>query len=366
MPQTSRGNGNGAEQEEEPQDQPLYQHLMRIFLPYTTPGDGFYGDRYSYQWGSSRNGPDSRLEDQRRGADEGYSPRWSCLDLRGRSQAMWRWSSQPPMRQQPEWPRLTPGGSAKIGRMKDTHHIGAVLVAGEHMKRSSSCVAGGKPMGTVKLKICRGVTGRNGELWRMGREGLVWILRRELEGEWEEGRRAEEVAHWVDRRGVWRLPGEEACWSEEVDEGGVEGAADWWWEWTSAWRAGWGVGWQLGGLGRRAGWSTKRRKEDRGREVPNGGANQCTGWGGWASNSMLHTHTVSLSDVRKTLEEWREALLQEYRSLTEVTKAVRPVKRQDLQDRNELEFAPGKLVATIKAASGKKKARVACGNLVEP
>ena len=83
--------------------------------------------------------------------------------------------------------------------------------------------------------------------------------------------------------------------------------------------------------------------------------------------AVLHTQTVSLSEVRKNLGEWREALLQEYRSLTEVNKAVKPVRREDIQQRFDVEFAPGKLVATIKAPSGKKKARiVVCGNLVEP
>ena len=83
--------------------------------------------------------------------------------------------------------------------------------------------------------------------------------------------------------------------------------------------------------------------------------------------AVLHTQTVSLSEVRKNLGEWREALLQEYRSLTEVNKAVKPMRKEDIQQRSDVEFAPGKLVATIKAPSGKKKARiVVCGNLVEP
>lgn len=84
------------------------------------------------------------------------------------------------------------------------------------------------------------------------------------------------------------------------------------------------------------------------------------------TSEVLHTHTISLSDVRKNLGEWREALLQEYRSLTEITKAVKPVRKQDLQHRSDVEYAPGKLVATIKAPSGKRKARiVVCGNRVE-
>ena len=86
-----------------------------------------------------------------------------------------------------------------------------------------------------------------------------------------------------------------------------------------------------------------------------------------AGQAVLHTQTVSLSEVRKNLGEWREALLQEYRSLTEVNKAVKPVRKEDIQQRSDVEFAPGKLVATINAPSGKKKARiVVCGNLVEP
>ena len=90
------------------------------------------------------------------------------------------------------------------------------------------------------------------------------------------------------------------------------------------------------------------------------------GGGQEAMQQVLHTHTISLAEVRKNLGEWREALLQEYHSLTVATKAVVPVKRRDLQHRQDVEYAPGKLVATIKAPSGKRKARiVVCGNRVE-
>lgn len=47
-------------------------------------------------------------------------------------------------------------------------------------------------------------------------------------------------------------------------------------------------------------------------------------------------------------------------------RAVRPIKRAVLAARTDIEHAPGKLVATVEAPAGKRKARIViCGNLVE-
>ena len=82
---------------------------------------------------------------------------------------------------------------------------------------------------------------------------------------------------------------------------------------------------------------------------------------------VLQTRTVTLDEVKANLSEWRSALLSEYESLTVLTKAIEPVDVRELQGDTTVEYAPGKLVATIKAPDGKKKARfVCCGNRVEP
>ena len=81
------------------------------------------------------------------------------------------------------------------------------------------------------------------------------------------------------------------------------------------------------------------------------------------AGAVLHTHTVGLAEVRRDLAMWREALQQEYDSLTKITGAVKPIDKSQLVGRTDLEFAPGKLVATVKAPSGRKKARiVVCGS----
>ena len=84
------------------------------------------------------------------------------------------------------------------------------------------------------------------------------------------------------------------------------------------------------------------------------------------ASGVLQTRTVALSEVRRNLPLWREAMKAEYKSLVETTKAVVPIRKEDLKDRRDVEYAPGKLVATIKAPDGKYKARVVvCGNRVE-
>ena len=85
---------------------------------------------------------------------------------------------------------------------------------------------------------------------------------------------------------------------------------------------------------------------------------------------VLQTYTVSLQEVKANLEEWIAPLRSEYNSLvhdTKVTKAVRPVKKKDLEGNPDVEYAPGMLVATVKAPDARKRARaVVCGNHIEP
>ena len=87
---------------------------------------------------------------------------------------------------------------------------------------------------------------------------------------------------------------------------------------------------------------------------------------GGEEQAVLHTHTVGLGEVRRQLPDWLEALKAECDSLVHTTKAVTPIKKSSLQGRTDVEYAPGKLVATVKAPTGKKKARiVVCGNMIE-
>ena len=83
-------------------------------------------------------------------------------------------------------------------------------------------------------------------------------------------------------------------------------------------------------------------------------------------SSVLHTRTVGLSEVKRDLALWRPSMLAEYDSLVNVTKAVIPTTKKELGQRTDLEYAPGKLVATVKAPDGRRKSRVVvCGNCVE-
>ena len=84
-------------------------------------------------------------------------------------------------------------------------------------------------------------------------------------------------------------------------------------------------------------------------------------------DEVLQTTVVSLDEVRKDLDGWRQAMLNEYRSLTSETQAIEPVDVGTLNDQ-EVEYVPGKLVCTLKAGpnGGRKKCRgVICGNLVD-
>ena len=89
---------------------------------------------------------------------------------------------------------------------------------------------------------------------------------------------------------------------------------------------------------------------------------ECEGLG-----EVLQTTTVPLSEVRRELGEWKEAMEREYNSLVHETKAIEPIDISQL-NQEEIELVPGKLVTVRKAGpnGGKKKCRaVVCGNLLQ-
>ena len=69
------------------------------------------------------------------------------------------------------------------------------------------------------------------------------------------------------------------------------------------------------------------------------------------------------------MSEWEPAIRKELTSLFETTRALRRTSMKELGDlpgASEMEQAPMKLVATVKAPDGRKKARlVLCGNLIQ-
>ena len=84
---------------------------------------------------------------------------------------------------------------------------------------------------------------------------------------------------------------------------------------------------------------------------------------------VLHTHSVPLSEVVRDLRAWHPALLEEFNSVLTTHRAIRPVSKEELKSLErsgrEVLYVPGKLVATVKAGTGKRKARiVACGNFL--
>ena len=87
------------------------------------------------------------------------------------------------------------------------------------------------------------------------------------------------------------------------------------------------------------------------------------------SPEILHTHTVPITEVQNDIEAWVPPLKEELDSLTETHNAVTKITHNELKDlqasgRTVL-VVPSKVVATIKAGTGRKKARiVACGNFL--
>ena len=82
---------------------------------------------------------------------------------------------------------------------------------------------------------------------------------------------------------------------------------------------------------------------------------------------VLQTTTVALEEVRRNVDQWKDAMWSEYRSLTIETGAIEPIDVSLLND-EEVEYVPGKLVCTVKAGpnGGRKKCRgVICGNMLD-
>ena len=84
---------------------------------------------------------------------------------------------------------------------------------------------------------------------------------------------------------------------------------------------------------------------------------------------LLQTYTVSNREVRSEASKWLQPLRDELENLIS-TGTIKKVRRGDIAEMEKsgrpVERLPGKLVATRKAPSGKRKARVvACGNFIE-
>ena len=84
---------------------------------------------------------------------------------------------------------------------------------------------------------------------------------------------------------------------------------------------------------------------------------------------VLQTYTVGLAEVRGNMTEREGAIRKELTSLFDTTKALRRTTVKELASwpgADQMEQAPMKLVATVKAPDGRRKARlVLCGNLIQ-
>eukprot|EP00439_Symbiodinium_sp_Y106_P033996 s211_g4.t1 len=86
------------------------------------------------------------------------------------------------------------------------------------------------------------------------------------------------------------------------------------------------------------------------------------------SDEYLQTRLVSAEEVKRNLSEWIPPMKDEYVSLVQTTGTCHPLDQEEFdaitQDpTSTVEVLPGKLVFSVKARSGKKKARiVGCGN----
>ena len=83
-----------------------------------------------------------------------------------------------------------------------------------------------------------------------------------------------------------------------------------------------------------------------------------------AEEEWLVTKTVPMGEVRNELEEWKVAAKKEYTALVEESKAVKPIRKRDIdQIQGPVEVLPAKAVCTRKAPDGRRKVRgVVCGN----
>ena len=102
------------------------------------------------------------------------------------------------------------------------------------------------------------------------------------------------------------------------------------------------------------------------KKAPEASVNQAAGD---PPSTVLQTYTVPLQEVRKELELWKQPLLVEYKSLTEITGALKVTTEKELQKDpryDQMEVAPAMLVPTVKAPHGKRRARIViCGNRIE-
>ena len=87
------------------------------------------------------------------------------------------------------------------------------------------------------------------------------------------------------------------------------------------------------------------------------------------ARAVLQTYTVSLTEVKKDINLWKEPLQPEMEALVS-SGTIRRVRVDQLVEEpgyDKMEVAPAKIVPTIKSPSGKRKARlVICGNMVHP
>ena len=85
-----------------------------------------------------------------------------------------------------------------------------------------------------------------------------------------------------------------------------------------------------------------------------------------SQHTVLQTYTVPLQQVRKELELRKQPLLDEYKSLTEITGALKVTTEKEFQKDpcyDQMEVAPAILVPTVKAPHAKRRARI-CGNRI--
>ena len=77
-----------------------------------------------------------------------------------------------------------------------------------------------------------------------------------------------------------------------------------------------------------------------------------------AEEEWLVTKKVSMNEVRSELEEWRGAAKKEYAALVEESKAVKPIRKRDIdQIQGTVEVLPAKAVCTRKSPDGLRKVR---------
>ena len=77
---------------------------------------------------------------------------------------------------------------------------------------------------------------------------------------------------------------------------------------------------------------------------------------------------MPLSEVLRDLNRWHHPLLEEFNSILTTHKAIRSTAKEELaleKQGRQILYVPSKLVATVKAGTGKRKARVVvCGNFL--